>query len=226
MTVLDADFVRMHAVRFPTPLGGTPSPARPDSDRAVHQRFWPLAGSLTLVTPVACRCRAGPIGSAARPLRRGPLIRSASLPARRAGSTLQGRTPGACAAGSGGGQRRRLDQVRLNSAVRLPAWATGLGGVHPERVTGIEPALSAWDYTDCVRNMHREQHFRGSANDRETPLITGVNGPAPSPLRAWRHRRQALSGEAFLSLSQRCSALGACQPTSTGNWGAGMIRSG
>jgi hypothetical protein len=43
-------------------------------------------------------------------------------------------------------------------------------------VTGIEPALSAWESTDFTRNMHRDQHFRGSASDREYPLFTALNG--------------------------------------------------
>jgi hypothetical protein len=62
-----------------------------------------------------------------------------------------------------------------------------------ERVTGIEPALSAWESTDFTRNMHRDQHFTGSASDRETPLITGVNGPLMAR-RAGAHlyRRNAL----------------------------------
>jgi hypothetical protein len=45
-----------------------------------------------------------------------------------------------------------------------------------ERVTGIEPALSAWKSTDFTRNMHRDQHLRESASDREYPLFTALNG--------------------------------------------------
>jgi hypothetical protein len=57
-----------------------------------------------------------------------------------------------------------------------PGSQAGSGRFPWERVTGIEPALSAWESTDFTRNMHRDQHFRGSASDRETPLITVANG--------------------------------------------------
>jgi hypothetical protein len=83
-----------------------------------------------------------------------------------------GPQPGASEAGRSGVPRRRHDQVRP----KFGSTATGLGGAHPERVTGIEPALSAWESTDFTRNMHRDQHFRGSASDREYPLFTALNG--------------------------------------------------
>jgi hypothetical protein len=52
-------------------------------------------------------------------------------------------------------------------------------------VTGIEPALSASEFTDFARNMHRDQHIREFTSDRETPLITEVNGPLMARLECW-----------------------------------------
>ena len=45
-----------------------------------------------------------------------------------------------------------------------------------ERVTGFEPALSAWD---LCRPGATPPDLRGgvSVTDREMPLVTGVNGP-------------------------------------------------
>jgi Phage integrase family len=46
-----------------------------------------------------------------------------------------------------------------------------------ERVTGIEPALSAWESVPSGPIMRPDLRCGVSASDRERPLVTGVNGP-------------------------------------------------
>ena len=46
-----------------------------------------------------------------------------------------------------------------------------------ERVTGIEPALSAWEAVPSGPVTWPDLRGGVSASDRERPLITGVNGP-------------------------------------------------
>src|SRR5215469_16010061 len=46
-----------------------------------------------------------------------------------------------------------------------------------ERVTGIEPALSAWESTDFGPNTCFDLHFRQCAGIREIPRFTPLNGP-------------------------------------------------
>ena len=46
-----------------------------------------------------------------------------------------------------------------------------------ERVTGIEPALSAWESVPSGPVTCPDLRGGVSASDRERPLITGVNGP-------------------------------------------------
>ena len=53
-----------------------------------------------------------------------------------------------------------------------PTWAYAL-----ERVTGIEPALSAWESVPSGPVTWPDLRGGVSASDRERPLITGVNGP-------------------------------------------------
>jgi hypothetical protein len=53
-----------------------------------------------------------------------------------------------------------------------------------ERMTGIEPAMSAWESTDFVRIIHLEQHITPTLSSRDRPLITASNG-----LLIARHRR-------------------------------------
>jgi hypothetical protein len=45
-----------------------------------------------------------------------------------------------------------------------------------ERVTGIEPALSAWETVPSGPATWPDLRVRLSASDRERPLFTGVNG--------------------------------------------------
>jgi hypothetical protein len=51
-------------------------------------------------------------------------------------------------------------------------WAFAL-----ERVTGIEPALSAWEAVPSGPVTRPDLRDGVSASDRERPLVTGVNGP-------------------------------------------------
>jgi len=53
-----------------------------------------------------------------------------------------------------------------------PTWAYAL-----ERVTGIEPALSAWEAVPSGPVMLPDLRRGLSVSDRERPLVTGVNGP-------------------------------------------------
>jgi hypothetical protein len=46
-----------------------------------------------------------------------------------------------------------------------------------ERVTGIEPALSAWEAVPSRPVIWPDLQGGVSASDRERPLVTGVNGP-------------------------------------------------
>jgi hypothetical protein len=46
-----------------------------------------------------------------------------------------------------------------------------------ERVTGIEPALSAWESVLSGPVTRPDLQSGLSASDREGPLVTGVNGP-------------------------------------------------
>jgi hypothetical protein len=47
-----------------------------------------------------------------------------------------------------------------------------------ERVTGIEPALSAWESVPSEAFTCGELRSWLSASDREIPVFTGVNGTA------------------------------------------------
>jgi hypothetical protein len=47
-----------------------------------------------------------------------------------------------------------------------------------ERVTGIEPALSAWESVPSGPVTGPDLQGGVSKSDRERPLFTGVNGPA------------------------------------------------
>jgi len=46
-----------------------------------------------------------------------------------------------------------------------------------ERVTGIEPALSAWEAVPSGPVSWPDLRDGVSASDRERPLVTEVNGP-------------------------------------------------
>jgi hypothetical protein len=65
-------------------------------------------------------------------------------------------------------QKERRPSVRKFT----PAWTFIL-----ERVTGIEPALSAWESVPSGPVTWPDLRGGVSASDRERPLVTGVNGP-------------------------------------------------
>ena len=52
-----------------------------------------------------------------------------------------------------------------------------LGFSRLERVTGIEPALSAWESVPSGPVMQPDLRSGLSASDRERPLVAGANGP-------------------------------------------------
>ena len=56
-----------------------------------------------------------------------------------------------------------------------------------ERVTGIEPALSAWESVPSGPIMRPDLRGGVSASDRDRPLVTGVNGPLMARRTAVRH---------------------------------------
>jgi hypothetical protein len=57
-------------------------------------------------------------------------------------------------------------------------------------MTGIEPALSAWEFADSIRFMQPDQQFRCSLSIRERPLITASNGPLMARRRGSEERLQ------------------------------------
>jgi hypothetical protein len=58
--------------------------------------------------------------------------------------------------------------VSENIALAASSWL--------ERMTGIEPALSAWESARSAPDTVPDQRRNSPVSDRETPLITGVNG--------------------------------------------------
>ena len=70
---------------------------------------------------------------------------------------------------------------RPNGSQRALAIMAGrqpeLGTQRVERVTGIEPALSAWEAVPSGPVSWPDLRDGVSASDRERPLVTEVNGP-------------------------------------------------
>jgi hypothetical protein len=62
-----------------------------------------------------------------------------------------------------------------------------LGINHSERVTGIEPALSAWEAVPSGPVARPDLRDRLRVSVRERPFVTGVNGPLMAR-RAWSRR--------------------------------------
>jgi len=62
-----------------------------------------------------------------------------------------------------------------------------------ERVTGIEPALSAWEAVPSGPVTWPDLRRGVSASDRERPLVTGVNGPLMARRTAVRPAPKAVS---------------------------------
>jgi hypothetical protein len=72
-----------------------------------------------------------------------------------------------------------LRAVWMSSTTRCRPWieAAALTWAFAlERVTGIEPALSAWESVPSGLVMWPDLQGGVSASDRERPLVTGVNG--------------------------------------------------
>jgi hypothetical protein len=70
----------------------------------------------------------------------------------------------------------------------LPNWSFAV-----ERVTGIEPALSAWEAVPSGPVTWPDLRGGVSAIDRERPLVTGVNGPLMARRTAVRRALMAAS---------------------------------
>jgi hypothetical protein len=70
-------------------------------------------------------------------------------------------------------------QARLRK--QLPTWPFAW-----ERMTGIEPALSAWEFAESVRFIRPDQQLICSLSVRERPPITAPNGPLMARRRAQR----------------------------------------
>jgi hypothetical protein len=67
---------------------------------------------------------------------------------------------------------RPVQKQGLGSRTVVLTWA-----VTVERVTGIEPALSAWESVQSGPSTGPDLRNRLSVNDRESPRFTRVNGP-------------------------------------------------
>ena len=70
-------------------------------------------------------------------------------------------------------------KVNYGSAAARPSW--GMSGLTClfvlERVTGIEPALSAWESVQSGPSVWPDLRSGLSVSDRESPRYTLVNGP-------------------------------------------------
>src|SRR6185437_8845459 len=73
-----------------------------------------------------------------------------------------------------------------------------------ERVTGIEPALSAWEAVPSGPVTWPDLGRGVSASDRERPLVTGVNGPLMARRTAVRPALKAASWSSPVLLDSCC----------------------
>jgi len=73
-----------------------------------------------------------------------------------------------------------------------------------ERVTGIEPALSAWEAVPSGPVTWPDLRRGVSASDRERPLVTGVNGPLMARRTAVRPALKAASWSSPVLLDSCC----------------------
>jgi hypothetical protein len=100
--------------------------------------------------------------------------------ARRAGGWVSARVRQSCSAISAGGSLRRDDFNKMPGLAkggRVDRKSALSWGFAVERVTGIEPALSAWEAVPSEPVMWPDLRRGLSVSDRERPLVTGVNGP-------------------------------------------------
>ena len=77
-------------------------------------------------------------------------------------------------------------------------------GTLVERVTGIEPALSAWEAVPSGPVTWPDLGRGVSASDRERPLDTGVNGPLMARRTAVRPALKAASWSSPVLLDSCC----------------------
>jgi hypothetical protein len=82
-------------------------------------------------------------------------------------------------------------------------------GTFVERVTGIEPALSAWEAVPSGPVTWPDLRDGVSASDRERPLVTGVNGPLMA-------RRTAVRPALIAAPSSFPVLLDSCHPSGRG----------
>jgi hypothetical protein len=78
-----------------------------------------------------------------------------------------------------------------------------------ERVTGIEPALSAWEAVPSGHVIRPDLRDRLSGSDRERPFFTGVNGPLMAQRTAVRHALKVVPWPSPVLLTS-------CHPSSRG----------
>ena len=73
---------------------------------------------------------------------------------------------------------RRAKVGTTRKITNVPETTVLTCGYAVERVTGIEPALSAWEAVPSGPVTWPDLRCGVSVSDRERPLVTGVNGPA------------------------------------------------
>ena len=105
---------------------------------------------------------------------------------------VPGQVPGQLARSGHAARSQATRGARLATVNRVPELR--IRGL--ERVTGIEPALSAWESVPSGPVRCPDLRDGLSASDRERPFVTGVNGP----LMARGHGQFLLTGPARLDL--------------------------
>ena len=104
------------------------------------------------------------------------------------------------------GAIRSQEEPRSSVRKILSTWSFAV-----ERVTGIEPALSAWEAVPSGPVTWPDLRGGVSASDRERPLVTGVNGPLMARRTAARPAPVAASWSSPVLLdSCRPSGRGRC----------------
>jgi hypothetical protein len=105
--------------------------------------------------------------------------------------------------GHAAGTRSRRQSLIMSPATAITSLTCGFLS---ERVTGIEPALSAWESVPSGVLMCPELRSWLSASDRDMPAFTGVNGTLMAR-RAWTEDeaqdRPGLRAVSFARVSSR-----------------------